>query len=379
MKYLGIVIKFFNTITSNYLFAVILFALAIKLLLLPFGIKQQKNMISQAKLAPKEMAIRKKYAGRDDMATKQKIQQEIQELYRRENYKPATGCLMLLIQLPIMLLLYNVIMRPLEYISGFSSGLVNSITTFLGDSAAKASRSIDLIAPLRNAIENSGGAVHIAETMADGSVVMHDIVAADLPNFYLLGIDLAQIPGYRWTWYLLIPVLVFASTLLTTWITRKFSYQSPMQNVNQNPTMKLMNILMPLLSAFISISLPALVAVYWVANSIFGLIQQIILTKLMPFPKYTEEDYKNAEREMKANIRDAKRAERQNPKRSLHYEEDEEEYADLPMSRREAELSGEVKKADPAPAEDTAAAQEQAEKMEQAGIKGNNPPPKKKK
>ena len=60
MKYLGIVIKFFNTITSNYLFAVILFALAIKLLLLPFGIKQQKNMISQAKLAPKEMAIRKK-------------------------------------------------------------------------------------------------------------------------------------------------------------------------------------------------------------------------------------------------------------------------------------------------------------------------------
>ncbi len=369
MKYLGIVIKFFNTITSNYLFAVILFALAIKLLLLPFGIKQQKNMISQAKLAPKEMAIRKKYAGRDDMATKQKIQQEIQELYQRENYKPATGCLMLLIQLPIMLMLYNVIMRPLEYISGFSSNLVTAITAFLGDAVKDGSRSINLISPLRSAIENSGGSVHV---MADG--VVTDIVASDLPNFDLLGIDLSQIPGYRWTWYLLIPLLVFASTWLTTWLTRKFSYQSPVQNVNQNPTMKLMNVMMPLLSAFISISLPALVAVYWVANSIFSLVQQMILTKLMPFPHYTEEDYKNAEREMKANLRDAKRIEKQASKRSLHFAEDEEDYADLPISRREAEYNGEKRHEEPE--SDTG---DDAETLEKAGIKGNNPPPTKKK
>ena len=374
MKYLGIVISFFNSITSNYLFAVILFALAIKLLLLPFVIKQQKNMISQAKLAPKEMAIRKKYAGRDDMATKQKIQQEIQELYRRENYKPATGCLMLLIQLPIMLLLYNVIMRPLEYICGFSSELVTSITAFLGDAVKDGSRSINLVGPLRSAIENSGGVVRV---MSEGTV--HDIVASDLPNFDLLGIDLSKIPGYQWTWYLLIPVLVFASTWLTTWLTRKFSYQSPVQNVNQNPTMKFMNILMPLLSAFISISLPALIAVYWVANSIFSLVQQMILTKLMPFPKYTEEDYKNAEREMKANIRDAKRIEKQASKRSLHYAEDEEDYADLPMSRREAELSGEVQKKDVDEDERSDESAAEAEALEKAGIKGNNPPPKKKK
>ncbi|MBO4217658.1 MAG: YidC/Oxa1 family membrane protein insertase [Clostridia bacterium] len=373
MKYLGIVISFFNTITSNYLFAVILFALAIKLLLLPFGIKQQKNMISQAKLAPKEMAIRKKYAGRDDMATKQKIQQEIQELYQREGYKPATGCLMLLIQLPIMLLLYNVIMRPLEYISGFSSSLVSSITTFLGDAATNASRSINLVGPLRNAIENSGGVVHV---MADGT--MHDIVASDLPNFNLLGIDLSEIPGYRWTWYLLIPVLVFASTWLTSWLTRKFSYQSPIQNVNQNPTMKFMNVLMPLLSAFISISLPALVAVYWVANSIFSLVQQIILTKLMPFPKYTEEDYKNAEREMRANIRDAKRIEKQNSKRSLHFADDEEDYDSIQITRRDSEYDGgSESKAETESAADGEAAEAKA--LESAGIKGNNPPPKKKK
>ena len=138
--------------------------------------------------------------------------------------------------------------------------------------------------------------------------------------------------------------------------------------------MKLMNVMMPLLSAFISISLPALVAVYWVANSIFSLVQQMILTKLMPFPHYTEEDYKNAEREMKANLRDAKRIEKQASKRSLHFAEDEEDYADLPISRREAEYNGEKRHEEPE--SDTG---DDAETLEKAGIKGNNPPPTKKK
>ena len=78
---MGFVIRLFNKIVGNqYIFALFLFAIFIELILLPFGIKQQKNSIKQAKLRPKEMAIRKKYEGRDDNDSKQRDQQEIKAL-----------------------------------------------------------------------------------------------------------------------------------------------------------------------------------------------------------------------------------------------------------------------------------------------------------
>jgi hypothetical protein len=96
-----------NTLTfGSYLAGICLFAIVIEILMLPFAIKQQKNSIRQATLRPKEMAIRKKYAGRNDQVTMQKMQQEIQEFYQRENFSPYSGCLPLLIQLPIIMALF---------------------------------------------------------------------------------------------------------------------------------------------------------------------------------------------------------------------------------------------------------------------------------
>ena len=76
----GQLMRLFYEWTGSYAIALLLFAVVIKLVLFPFGIKQQKNSIKQAKLRPKEMAIRKKYAGREDKPTQQKMQQEIMEL-----------------------------------------------------------------------------------------------------------------------------------------------------------------------------------------------------------------------------------------------------------------------------------------------------------
>ena len=79
----GYVLRFCNWLSGNqYILALLIFAVIYEIVMLPFGIKQQKNSIKQAKLRPKEMAIRKKYAGRDDAATKQKITAEIQEMSR---------------------------------------------------------------------------------------------------------------------------------------------------------------------------------------------------------------------------------------------------------------------------------------------------------
>ena len=75
----GYVIEFFYNITQNYTLALLLFALVVKVVLFPFGIKQQKNQVKQARLRPMEMAIRKKYAGRNDKPTQMKMNEEIQK------------------------------------------------------------------------------------------------------------------------------------------------------------------------------------------------------------------------------------------------------------------------------------------------------------
>ena len=97
---IGYILKFFSNICGNsYILAILLFAILTELIMaLVFGIRQQKNSIKQARLRPKEAAIRKKYAGRDDKPTQQKMTQEIQELYQKEGYNPMGGCLPLFLQ-----------------------------------------------------------------------------------------------------------------------------------------------------------------------------------------------------------------------------------------------------------------------------------------
>ncbi len=112
----GYVMKFCGMISgNNYLLALFFFTLIVQILLFPLGIKQQKNSIKTASLRPKEQAIRKKYAGRNDKSTQQKMNKEIQELYQQEGYNAMSGCLPLLIQFPIIMILYAIVRLPLKY------------------------------------------------------------------------------------------------------------------------------------------------------------------------------------------------------------------------------------------------------------------------
>ena len=117
---------------ENYMFTLVVFAIFIKLLLFPFGIKQQKNSIKQAKLRPMETIIRRKYAGRKDQKSQQKMNEEIMALYQAENFNPASGCLPLLIQMPVLFGLYSVIVNPLTYISGLGKEVVAVLTKVFG-------------------------------------------------------------------------------------------------------------------------------------------------------------------------------------------------------------------------------------------------------
>ena len=119
--------RIFNQLTGSYAIALLLFALLVKIIMLPLSIKQQKTQIRTAKLRPKLAAIERKYAGRTDRKTLEKKQQEIMELQQKEGVSPLGGCLPLLIQLPIILILYGVVQNPLTHICQFSETTISAL------------------------------------------------------------------------------------------------------------------------------------------------------------------------------------------------------------------------------------------------------------
>ncbi len=118
---LGWLLSFFNSITGSYALALLLYALVFKIVLIPFGIKQQKNQVKGARLTPKIELIKAKYKGRTDHVTQQRMQQEIMDLQQKEGASPMSGCLPMILQLVIVVLLYTVIQNPLSYMSNTNS------------------------------------------------------------------------------------------------------------------------------------------------------------------------------------------------------------------------------------------------------------------
>ena len=342
-KPLGWILKLFSSIVGgNYLFAILLFAILIEIVLLPFGIKQQKNSIKQARLRPKEMAIRKKYAGRDDQPTQQKMTQEIQELYQKEGYNPLSGCLPLLIQFPLLIALYNIVINPLKYICGLGDSAIQQISDITGVAAANG-QTMSLLNPIR---KMGYGAFQNVEGFTKEAF-------ENVPNLDIFGVfDLSLTPsscmnleslGDITAWLVLsIPVLTFLAYFFSMKMSRKLSYQ-PMNDAQQAQagcSNKMMDIMMPLFSVFISFGVPAALGVYWIFKSLLGVVKQVILYYAMPLPKFTEEDYKAAEKEVgTARLEKNMRVQKSGKVvRSLHHIDDEdfEDTAEAGRRRREA-------------------------------------------
>ena len=334
----GSIIRFFYDLFGNYTLALLFFTIVFQIILLPLGIKQQKNQVKQASLQPKIMAIRKKYAGRTDQATQQKMQQETMDLYQRENFNPAGGCLPLLIQLPVIMLLYTVVRSPLSYILKYTPENIETIKNLVvarGQTIAEVGGKLDEL-----------DLAHKMTVIGEGAF---ESLGLKFPDFTLFGLDLTQAPIVGKTvsdpWLLIIPIVTFIAMYGSQFIIRKFSYQSPeVKEQQKSLSMKLMNISMPLMSVYFAAVWPGTLGVYWIFRNILQTIQQIILAKAIPVPQFTEEDFKAAERELagKSKKKGEKKADAENggekkKVRSLHYiDEDEEDYPELPeMVERE--------------------------------------------
>lgn len=352
LGWIGSLLGILDLGTGNYLISLLMFAVILEICLLPISIKQHKNTIKQATLRPKEMAIRKKYAGRNDQATQQKVTMEIQEMYQKEHYSPFGGCLPLLIQMPVLIALYQVVINPLRYVMHLGADLISAVDSFskwIG--LADLHGTIDLVNYIskgqitsegfKNYISNPEIFEQVKKFFVEGSTATADGLVAEfesafsnveaLSTFNIGSVNLALAPSSEgFGWLMLIPVLTFIVYFASMKINRKLTYQPTQAEGGQvGCSNNVMDITMPLMSVFISFSMSGVVGVYWIFKSILGSIKQFFMVKALPYPTFTEADYKAAEKEYagkpskKANPKYSIEATRNNPKSLFHMDEED--------------------------------------------------------
>ncbi|MBR5452922.1 MAG: YidC/Oxa1 family membrane protein insertase [Clostridia bacterium] len=365
----GYVIEFFYNITNNYTLALFFFAIAVKVVLFPLGIKQQKNQVKQAKLRPMEMAIRKKYAGHTDKPTQMKMNEEIQKLYTENNFSPLSGCLPLLLQFPILIALYNVVINPLRYMLHLSNDKIVELANVAVKNGHMAIEKFTKVTD--GVIESLQGyeSLHLANTMRQNfssfAGAVPELTEKALPDFSLFGLDLSGTPsfdvlkeGFSAAWLLfLIPILTFVVQFFSARIMKKLNYNPAMAAQQGGQSGCVMDFAMPMLSVFFCFVVPAAIAVYWIFQGIFGVLQQYVLVKMFPAPKPTEEEIKEAERQVNA-------MQKKKSKPKSLYQEDDDDYSDYAK-----ELAARYA------AEDAEADRLRAEKEAEEAAKADSEPP----
>lgn len=261
---------------QNFGVSILLFTLIVRFILFPFSIKQQKSMANASRMQKKQQEIREKYAN-----NKQKANEEMQKLYEKEGVSPTGGCLTSLVPFFLMLGIFYAVGYPLTNTLHIGSGIVqnavdfiNSIPGFSVSNGAVAGsvvpyQEINLISALADSREL------IPQLFTSGNDAAN--IEMFVNGFNFAGINLLTTPNSQgiFSLYILVPVLCFVSSVAAQLVTMKVN--SSMQN--QQGCMKVILILMPLFTAWIAYSVPAAVGFYWIASSLFSLVQAVVMGK----------------------------------------------------------------------------------------------------
>ena len=304
-KPFGWLLMWLYELTNNYGVAVFLFALVVKVVLLYFSAKSKKSMMRQSRFTPYLKELEARYEG-----NKQKYQEEVAKLYKEEGINPMGGCLWSLLPFPILLALYRAIRFPITLMMGVSQeayAQIKELLTSLGFEAAGGAR-----AAAYSQIYESQFITGNFDKFAGISDKLKQL------DYGFLGLDLSQQPSFRfwqftkengtlWSqWGLfLIPVIAALLSYLQSKISTAGSPQDP-QTASTSKTMLLM---MPLMSLWIGFVMPGALGLYWIATSVFQIIQDYILTKIFNKQLDAEDADRNARLKAKADEIERKREE----------------------------------------------------------------------
>lgn len=280
---------------------IILFTIVMKTLMIPLTIKQQKTTKLMSVMNPEIQAIQKKYKGKTDQDSMQRQNVEIQAVYEKYGTSMTGGCLPLLIQMPILLALYRVIYNIPAYVPSVRVYFDNVVTPLMGqaDYAQKlqeitniatacggkldkfdftsANRLVDMLYKF----STSQWAELESLFPAISGVISENAAVVERMNTFL-GLNMAEAPGWVPSLAWIIPILAAASQ----WFSAKLmsGKQAATASDDDNPmaqSMKTMTTTMPLFSAFICITMPAGLGIYWIATSVVTIIQQLAVNAYM--------------------------------------------------------------------------------------------------
>ena len=251
----------YDYVVHSYGWALILFIVLTRVVLYPLGVKQQKSTARMAAFQPKLQQLQKQY-GKD----KNRYQEEMMKLYEKEGVSPTSGCLPMAVQMIFLFGIIDVIYNPLQHLLHIPKELLTE--------AAKQMETMSSYAQLQ-----------IIRLVQSGSTTFDPILGAEniakIKDFDMnfLGLDLGAIPNQVMGWVLLIPILSFVTqvgyTLISMW-------QQKQNGQEQKGAMKWMFLLMPLMSLWFALTMPAGIGLYWTVSNVLMIVQQVLLQKLYP-------------------------------------------------------------------------------------------------
>ena len=311
-------LRWIYAFTQSYGLSIIIFAIIIKVVLLPFQMKSKRNMIRMGRLSKKQQELQKQYA-----KNQQKFQEELQKLYQEEGVSPMGGCLWSFLPLFILMPLYSIIYRPITHFMGFSDSefeAVKELATGMGFSMESG----------RAAYEQIALTDFISQRWADFQGKMDGLINVD---FSFLGLNLSVTPTnafseFAFNWECIGLVLIPVVAALTQYLSSKIMMKSNGQDAQQQGQMRAMNVMMPAMSLFFCYTMPAAMGVYWIINSALMAVQDQIMGKF--FTKKIEAE-------------EAERAEKIEAARKLRQEEAKKRAAE----QRENEVQKPLKKIQP--------------------------------
>lgn len=268
----GYIMRFCYGLFNSYGVALFLYAIITKVILLPLSIKQQKSQLSMLKLRPYQEELMRKYGG-----NKQRYQEELMALYQREGYSPMSSCLPTFIQLPVIMLIYTIVRRPLTYLAGMSLPEIWSKMQPYLEGACKGATTENFT---RYELQL------FSELSSNGAI---GIDAKFLGIFDLAATPSQFLKGDGNFWLILIPILAGVTAWFTGWITQKLSPSMAAGDPQSASSMKMMNIAMPLLSAWISYTYTSALGLYWIASNIVAIGQTLLLNKMLNPEKVLKE------------------------------------------------------------------------------------------
>lgn len=287
-------VRLFYTLTGSYGMAIVLFTLVVKVIMLPFQVKSKKSMMRMNRMNGKIQEIQKKYAN-----NQAKMGEEMQKLYAEEGVNPMSGCVWSFLPLPILLALYSIMRQPITHLMMLSNDVVQNLVaklTAMGMDMSSIVQMKDGAAVVKNGVTQLTpyGQINlvkaITENVPEAAAGIDGWINLDY-NF--LGLDLSATPtsvfgNFVFTWaiigLILIPILAGGFQLLMSIYMMK---TQPQQSANGS-SMKSMMYMMPLMSVYFAFIMPAALGVYWIAQSLFSLVQEVVMTKV--FGKKMEEE-----------------------------------------------------------------------------------------